>query len=107
MTAKHWVMSTFLAIRLQQNPNHYRLEGNEGKTLDERVECLCDRDIELLRKTNLVVGENNLRPTEFGDAMARYYVHFETMRNFMEMPPKAKVSEIVGSLDNFALNVIN
>ena len=38
------------------------------------------------------------RCTEFGDAMARYYVKFETMKVLLSLEPKSKLSEIVSFL---------
>lgn len=95
-TAKKWLTGTFLYVRLKQNPDHYRLEGDSGgRDLDERLDRICNRDIELLQEHDLVTSEQKLRSTEFGEAMARYYVKFATMKIFMGLPPKAKVSDIV------------
>ena len=83
-------------MRLGQNPAHYKLDGDVyGRTIDERIEQICKRDIDLLQDTRLLLSENRLKSTEFGNAMARYYVTFETMRILLSLPPKAKMSEIV------------
>lgn len=88
---------TFLYVRLKQNPEHYRLEGDTGSgDPDERLDRFCNHAISLLQEYNLVTAETNLKATEFGDAMARYYVQFDTMRIFLGLPSKAKPSEIVG-----------
>jgi ATP-dependent DNA helicase HFM1/MER3 len=42
-----------------------------------------------------MTGEEQFRCTEFGHAMARYYVHFETMKVFMGLQHKSTLSEIV------------
>jgi ATP-dependent DNA helicase HFM1/MER3 len=95
-SARKWLKGTFLYVRLQQNPNHYKLEGaRSGQNIEEQVDDICFRDIALLREHNLAMGEEHFRSTEFGHAMARYYVHFETMKTFMGIPPKATPSEIV------------
>ena len=95
-TAKKWLGGTFLFVRLAQNPSHYKLEGDaKGRSLDERIEQICERDIHLLQETNLVLTQDKLRSTAFGEAMTRYYVKFETMRALLSLPPKAKMSEIV------------
>lgn len=87
---------TFLYVRLKQNPEHYRLEGDTGSgDPDERLDRFCHHAISLLQEYNLVNAETSLKATEFGDAMARYYVQFETMRIFLGLPSKAKPSEIV------------
>ncbi|MCJ1393222.1 Sec63 [Xylographa bjoerkii] len=98
-TAKRWLAGTFLYVRLGQNPAHYKLDGDvTERSLDERIEQICDRDIRLLQDTQLVTMEQRLKSTEFGSAMARYYVKFETMRVFLALPPRAKMSEILSVL---------
>jgi ATP-dependent DNA helicase HFM1/MER3 len=86
-------------VRLRENPEHYHLDGdNEGTNLENRLERICSKDIELLRENNLIQGDSQLSSTEFGDAVARYCVNFETAKGFVKLPPKAKVSEIVSFL---------
>ncbi|KAF2488471.1 P-loop containing nucleoside triphosphate hydrolase protein [Lophium mytilinum] len=98
-TAKKWLAGTFLFVRLKQNPEHYKLEGaRSGQDIDEQLDSICSRDIDLLQDTNLVTAGEVLKCTEFGHAMARYYVQFETMRHFMGLPPKAKISDILSAL---------
>ena len=95
-TAKRWLMGTFLYVRLGQNPDHYKLDGDEvNQNLDDRIERICKRDLGLLEETDLVSANDRLRATEFGDAMARYYVKFETMRVFLRLGPRSKMSDIV------------
>ncbi|KAL8971707.1 MAG: hypothetical protein Q9197_003139 [Variospora fuerteventurae] len=81
-TAKRWLAGTFLYVRLGHNPAHYKLDGDATNlNLDDRIERICHRDVDLLVEAQLVVGVGEkLKCTEFGDAMARYYVKFETMK---------------------------
>ncbi|MCJ1284418.1 Sec63 [Xylographa opegraphella] len=98
-TAKRWLAGTFLYVRLGQNPKHYKLDGDVAeRSLDERIAQICDRDIRLLQETQLVTMGQKLKSTEFGSAMARYYVKFETMSVFLSLPPRAKMSEILSVL---------
>jgi ATP-dependent DNA helicase HFM1/MER3 len=98
VSARKWLTGTFLYVRLHQNPDHYKLEGaRSGQDLEEQVDDICFRDIALLREHSLVTGEEYFRCTEFGHAMARYYVHFETMKVFMGIQTKASPSEIVSA----------
>lgn len=98
-TAKKWLSGTFLSVRMKNNPEHYRLEGDSGgRDMDQRLEHICNRDITLLRELNLIEGERLLKSTEYGDAMARYCVQFETAKNFLSLPPKAKLSEILSTV---------
>ncbi|TKA69582.1 hypothetical protein B0A49_04499 [Cryomyces minteri] len=99
-SAKKWLSGTFLYVRLKENPNHYRLDGGTGgRDIDERLEHICSKDLSSLEQHHLVTSDNEqLRCTEFGDAMARYYLQFETMKIFLGLPPKAKLSEILSAL---------
>lgn len=96
VSARKWLKGTFLYVRLQQNPSHYKLEGaRAGQGVEEQIDDICSRDVDLLRDHNLVTGDMFYQCTDFGHAMARYYVHFDSMKVFMGIQPKASVSEIV------------
>jgi ATP-dependent DNA helicase HFM1/MER3 len=96
LSARKWLRGTFLYVRLQRNPERYKLEGaKSGQNLEEQVDDICFRDITLLRENSLISGQEYFRCTEFGHAMARYYVHFETMKVFTGLQPKSSPSEIV------------
>lgn len=95
-TAKQWLASTFLNVRLQRNPSHYQFrESCQYSSKEELLDQLCEKDISSLQDANLITKTTRLRSTEFGDAMAKYYVSFDTMKLFTGLPPKAKLSEIV------------
>jgi ATP-dependent DNA helicase HFM1/MER3 len=103
-SAKRWLASTFLYVRLQKNPGYYQLKEDIGPLNENEIlQRICDKDISLLRDANLVKDDGRLRCTEFGDAMARYCIKFETMKLFAGMPPKAKMSEIASLLTPFRL----
>ncbi|ORY12866.1 Sec63 Brl domain-domain-containing protein [Clohesyomyces aquaticus] len=98
-SAKRWLAGTFLYVRMKQNPAYYKLEGaRSGQGIDEHLDDICSRDIKLLQDTNLVTSDRRFTCTDFGDAMARYCVQFGTMRVFMGLEPKAKISEILSAL---------
>jgi ATP-dependent DNA helicase HFM1/MER3 len=95
-SARKWLTGTFLYVRLKQNPAYYKLEGSRsGQSLEEQVDDICIRDIALLREYDLTTEEENFSCTEYGHAMTRYYVNFETMKTFLGIPPKATLSGIV------------
>ena len=95
-SATRWLSGTFLATRLAQNPNHYKLDGDAAQeTLEKRIEQICQRDLGLLQDANLVTASPRLSCTAFGEAMVRYYVKFETMKGFLSLPRGAKMFEIV------------
>lgn len=98
-SAIKWLAGTFLFVRLRRNPTHYKLKENaDHRDEDEMLQQICGRDIKLLQETELVVNHSPLKSTPFGDAMAKYYVKFETMKTVSALPPKAKLSEIVSLL---------
>ena len=84
-------------MRLQDNPGHYRIEGDtKGHNLDERLEKICSTAIAQLVKHKLIdEGKRSLKLTPYGEAMARYYVNLTTMANVVEIPQKPKLSELV------------
>ena len=100
-SAKRWLSGTFLAVRIAKNPHHYKLEeGAPGHNLDDRLERICQRELRLLDEYDLAfssAGNATTKCTEFGHAMARYYVKFETMKVILGLEPKAKMSDIVKS----------
>ncbi|CAN9196079.1 unnamed protein product [Alternaria alternata] len=99
LSARKWLRGTFLYVRLQQNPNFYKLDGSRsGQSIEEQVDDICFRDITLLRETNLISGEEYFRSTEFGQAMARYYVNFDSMKTFMGLGSKSTPSEILSAM---------
>ena len=95
-SAKKWLASTFMFVRLQKNPRHYQLEGQfEPHGYDEFLASICAKDISHLQEARLVFETPHYKCTEFGDAMARYYIKFDSMKTILAMAPKAKISEIV------------
>lgn len=106
-SATRWLAGTFLFIRLRRNPTHYKLkEGASPHDEDEMLRQICEKDVKLLQETGLVSTEQ-LRSTQFGDAMARYYVRFETMKALLSLKPKATISQIVshgGNWENMSEN---
>ncbi|EUC36769.1 hypothetical protein COCCADRAFT_2243 [Bipolaris zeicola 26-R-13] len=98
-SARRWLKGTFLFVRLQQNPAYYKLEGSRtGQSIEEQVDDICFRDVNLLQQSNLVSSEERFTCTEFGHAMSRYYIHFETMKLFMGLEAKSSPSEILSAI---------
>lgn len=98
-SAKKWISGTFLNVRLQQNPQYYKLESEKPQlTHDELLLQWCEKDLDLLRKTHLIEDDDTLRSTDLGHTMARYCVKFETMKTFMTVLARAKISEILNAL---------
>ena len=98
-SAKEWLASSFLNVRLQRNPEYYNLDSEEtGETPDDALLRWCENGLHLLHEANLVEDVGTLRCTEYGDAMARYCVKFDTMKTFLNAPAKAKVPEVLNIL---------
>lgn len=102
-TAKRWLKSTFLWVRLKQNPSHYRLPGQPAFCLtgaDQKLEEILEKDLTALEKEKIITkGESSCyKNTEYGVSMARYYVKFETMKVILKLEPKAKISAIVSTI---------
>ncbi|CAI7629740.1 unnamed protein product [Penicillium discolor] len=94
-SAVKWLGGTFLFVRLRRNPTHYKLkEGANQEDEDQLLRNICEKDINLLQKHGLVEC-GSLSSTQFGEAMARYYIQFETMKVLLSLKPKATLSEIL------------
>ncbi|KAJ5733918.1 hypothetical protein N7493_002704 [Penicillium malachiteum] len=94
-TATKWLAGTFLFVRLRRNPTYYKLkEGASEEDEDELLREICEKDIQLLRSCGLVENER-FHSTEFGDAMARYYIRFETMKILLSLKNNATISQIL------------
>lgn len=99
-TARRWLEGTFLRVRLQDNPSHYSLPGDApDRSLTKRLENICVNAILQLEKNMLVSRDPLLKSTEYGEAMARYYMNVETMKLLMELQYKPKISELVISFE--------
>jgi ATP-dependent DNA helicase HFM1/MER3 len=85
---------------LAKNPTHYNFEGDAAvRSLDDRIEQICSRNIALLQQADLLSFGQKLKCSTFGEAMARYCVKFETMKLIVGLPRRAKMPEMV-SLGN-------
>ncbi|KAL4942666.1 hypothetical protein BDV06DRAFT_211637 [Aspergillus oleicola] len=97
-TATAWLAGTFLFVRLRKNPTHYKLkEGANREDEDEMLRQICEKDIKLLQECDLVES-NALKSTPLGDAMARYYIRFETMKTLRAMKPQSDVAQILSTM---------
>ncbi|KAK6516462.1 Sec63 [Arthrobotrys conoides] len=95
-SAKQWLRSTFLYIRMKSNPAYYNFKV---ENIESEIESIMERDIDSLSEARFVEWQQTkLKCLEPGDAMARYYIKFKTMKNIMELKDKAKVSEILTCL---------
>ncbi|KAL4932118.1 putative DEAD/DEAH box DNA helicase (Mer3) [Aspergillus undulatus] len=97
-SATAWLAGTFLFVRLRRNPTHYKLkEGANRDDENEMLQQICEKDIKLLQECDLVKSDA-LKTTPLGDAMARYYIRFETMKALRSMKSQSDVSQILSIL---------
>ena len=96
-------MGTFLYVRMKKNPRKYGLNDSSMQYgIENSLKNICAKDISLLKEWGLITKEADFKSTEFGDAMARYYIRFETMKKFLTLDRASKMSDIV-SLPPFVL----
>ncbi|KAJ8069497.1 hypothetical protein OCU04_003150 [Sclerotinia nivalis] len=97
--AKVWLGGTFLSVRVRQNPNYYKFSGIvPSRDADEQLELVCERDIKLLQDHELVTKEEYFSCTEYGAAMSRYMVQFETMKLLLSIPRHSKTEQILNTI---------
>jgi ATP-dependent DNA helicase HFM1/MER3 len=95
-SAKRWLTGTFLSVRMRENPEYYKLDGVlPGRDADKRLELVCERDLKLLKSSQMINHNKGLSCTEYGHAMSRYMVQFETMKLLLSLPYQAKTEDIV------------
>lgn len=101
--AKEWLEGTFLAVRLGRNPAYYKLEetGFLNDPLDNRLEKICETDIIKLQQTGLVTDEATFHSTDYGRAMSRYVIRFNSMQKILQIPQAAKMEQVVSSPATF------
>ncbi|KAF7922103.1 uncharacterized protein EAE98_008314 [Botrytis deweyae] len=97
--AKVWLGGTFLSVRMRQNPKYYTFSGIvPSRDADEQLELVCERDIKLLQEYELVTREENFSCTDYGAAMSRYMVQFETMKLLLSIPRHSKTEVILNTI---------
>ncbi|KAH9001412.1 Sec63 Brl domain-containing protein [Lactarius akahatsu] len=98
-TAKEWLRNSFMFRRMAQNPQRYMSkELNWQDGLNGMImQCVSDlRSAELLNYVE--GGATELRSTEFGDIMSKYYMKQATMALIMNLPIKATLREMLEML---------
>lgn len=100
-TANRWIAGTFLSVRMRQSPERYfadlEVGGRRADSPDERIQAWCERDIKLLQQYRLITACAPLRCTEYGLAMSRYMVQFETMKLLLAIPSSTSIEQLVSS----------
>lgn len=101
--AVQWLRGTFLAVRLRQNPDHYKLmdETTRARTTDELLEEICKAGIDRLAEVGLIKyhegSDTEFRGTPYGSAMSTYMVRFETMVMMLKLEKSLNMEELVST----------
>ncbi|XP_076832364.1 putative ATP-dependent DNA helicase HFM1 isoform X2 [Brachyhypopomus gauderio] len=96
--ALDWIRSTFLYIRALKNPKHYGFPPDLDKHgIETKLQELCLKNLNSLASFHLIVMDEdiNIKPTESGKLMARYYVAFDTMKQFSKVTGQESLSELI------------
>lgn len=99
--AVQWLRGSFLAVRLRQNPDHYKLtdETAQARTTDEQLQEICKVGISRLADVGLIQyvdhSDSEFRATQYGSAMSMYMVRFETMVMILGLPKSMTTEELV------------
>lgn len=105
--AKNWLNGTFLSVRLRQNPKHYSelderivYSSISASTIDEKLERICEGVIENLRGAQLVecTRTSSFHPTEYGRAMSKYMIRYDTMKLILVIPRGATTQDLLTTL---------
>ena len=85
-------------VRLKKNPGHYKIAGESVfQGIEGRLGEICGKNIHILDREGLLQSSGGrLECSEFGKAMARYYVKFGTMQKILTLRERAAVPEVVG-----------
>ncbi len=96
-SAKTWLGGTFLSVRLRRNAAYYHLTGDmtNPSLVDDKLEEICERDIRQLQDAELVTNQDAFSCTEYGRAMSKYMVEFDTMKLLLQIPRGAGMEVLV------------
>ncbi|XP_051788402.1 probable ATP-dependent DNA helicase HFM1 [Erpetoichthys calabaricus] len=83
--ALDWIRSTFLYIRIFQNPIHYGFpQGLDKEGIESKLQELCVTNLNALSSIGMISMDEDFsfKPTETGKLMARYCIAYDTMKQF-------------------------
>ncbi|KAJ3096369.1 Sec63 [Phlyctochytrium planicorne] len=83
--------SSFLYIRIRKNPTRYGIEAKDKTSVERHLESICVKDLKLLHDAKII-------DRNFGQAMAKYYLRFETAKTFVEAKPRLLVRDALECL---------
>ncbi|XP_022248602.1 probable ATP-dependent DNA helicase HFM1 isoform X4 [Limulus polyphemus] len=97
--AVEWLKSTFLYIRVLKNPKHYGINtGLSKEEIEKKLQDMCLKELNALTKYKLVKMDDDgfdLKPTEQGRLMARYFIAFDTIKQFTTLNGTETLCDLV------------
>ena len=99
-----WIKSTFLYHRIRSNPSRYGIpSGLTVARLDQILKQLCMKalkDLEEFQMITIRQNDGTLCALNSGKYMAKYYIHFETMKLFTTLTPTTSIQELLTLLSH-------
>ncbi|EIW65899.1 hypothetical protein TREMEDRAFT_65984 [Tremella mesenterica DSM 1558] len=113
-TAQDWLKSSFLFIRIQQNPRHYAIPGLKDKdsrtSWEEWLDHYVESALKALEEYDFVTHEDGdddadyhrpgLSLTAIGRILSENFIAFETMVLIIGMKPRATLRELLEILSS-------
>ncbi|OCF30683.1 hypothetical protein I316_07647 [Kwoniella heveanensis BCC8398] len=108
--AQLWLKSSFLFVRIQQNPRHYALPDApnkpQGDSWEDWFNHYVKQSLERLEQDGFVErGEEGINPGDYevqqshtGDIMSSCMIAYNTMCMIVEMDPKSTFEQLLGML---------
>ncbi|XP_061796981.2 probable ATP-dependent DNA helicase HFM1 isoform X1 [Nerophis lumbriciformis] len=96
--ALDWIRSTFLYIRALKNPTYYGFSADLDRCgIEAKLLELCLKNLNSLSTIGLISMDEdvNIKPTEAGRLMARFYVAFDTMQQFRKVSGTENLSDLI------------
>ncbi|XP_075217960.1 uncharacterized protein LOC142322769 [Lycorma delicatula] len=96
--AVNWIRSTFFYVRAFHNPLQYGLpQGLSKEAFESKLQDMCVRELNGLSRHHLIeMNEGyDVVATEEGQLMARFYLAFDTMKQFMQVKGTEKLPELL------------
>ncbi|KAI9285571.1 P-loop containing nucleoside triphosphate hydrolase protein [Umbelopsis sp. AD052] len=94
-----WLRSTFLYVRVQKNSFYYKLGEDAASVVNvERIlENICLKHLSALASSDIIQlkpDEDQISSTKYGEAMARYYIKYDTMKIILSSQPQLQLASM-------------
>ncbi|ORE05888.1 P-loop containing nucleoside triphosphate hydrolase protein [Rhizopus microsporus var. microsporus] len=100
-SAIEWLKSTFLYVRMSQNPLHYKIQQGISPAsslyADGILQNICVKHLESLEGHSMIEKMNNLllKPTNYGLIMDKYYIKFSTMASIVNKKDISSLRDVL------------